>query len=179
MGRSVHGPCDDIAETIMSAVVDSNWLQLREMCESDIGRVMEVEKLAYEFPWREQIFRDCCQENYICKVYELGTEVLGYGIASIGAGECHILNICIHPELQRRGLATGMLKSIAQDCQYRGVEMIFLEVRVSNTQAQALYNKAGFNQIGMRSGYYPASNGREDAIVFAKDLSQVLVEYAC
>lgn len=157
-------------KTSMSAVVVSPRLQLRDMLEQDISQVMEVERAVYDFPWREQIFHDCINADYVCKVYELGFELLGYGIASVGASECHILNVCIYPNLQRRGLGTGLLQSLIQECQRRGTRMIFLEVRASNISAQALYFKIGFNQIGIRSGYYPANKGREDALVFAKDL---------
>ena len=155
----------------MSAVVVSPRLQMRDMLIHDISQVVEIERTIYEFPWRQQIFQDCFHANHICKVYELGLELLGYGIASVGASECHILNVCIHPEVQRHGLGTGLLHSVIQECQRRAVGMIFLEVRASNFEAQALYTKIGFNQVGIRSGYYPATKGREDALVLAKDLS--------
>lgn len=165
----MHG-AQDYGAAIMSAV-ESPRLLLRDMLIHDLTQILEVERRVYEFPWREKIFQDCFKENYICKVFEFGAELLGYGIASVAAGECHILNLCIHPDVQNRGLGNGMLQSLIRECRLRGIEMIFLEVRVSNKNAQSLYLKVGFNQIGLRSGYYPALKGREDAFVFAMDIS--------
>jgi len=87
----------------MSAVLSDALPHLRDMQETDVPAVLAIERVAYEFPWTEGILRDCFRFGYICKVYESGDGIIGYGIISIGAGECHFLNICIAPPHQQFG----------------------------------------------------------------------------
>ncbi|MGZ8241092.1 MAG: ribosomal protein S18-alanine N-acetyltransferase, partial [Methylobacter sp.] len=77
-----------------------------------------------------------------------------------------ILNICVDPAEQKQGIGRKMLENLIEVARGRA-ETIFLEVRPSNPVAIALYKKIGFNEIGIRKGYYPAENGREDAIMLA------------
>lgn len=154
----------------MSAVVSVAQPQLRPMSEVDLGAVIEVEQAAYEFPWTVSIFRDCLRVGYDCFVYEDARGPIGHGIMSVGAGECHLLNICIHPDYQRRGLGRVMISRLLALARRRRARLALLEVRVSNTAAYNLYTKIGFSEIGMRKGYYPARRGREDAILLAREL---------
>ena len=78
-------------------------LTMRRMLESDVGDVVVTERLAYAFPWSEGIFRDCLRAGYICRVAELDHLFVGYGILSVGAGEAHVLNVCVAPEHQGHG----------------------------------------------------------------------------
>jgi ribosomal-protein-alanine N-acetyltransferase len=91
--------------------------------------------------------------------------IIGYGLVSIGAGDGHILNLCIHPERQRQGLGSHLLKYLLNAARIEGALSVFLEVRLSNTHAFKLYQNLGFTVIGNRKGYYEHANGREDAIV--------------
>lgn len=154
----------------MSAVVRESLTRLRPMCEADLADIMRIETAAYEFPWTRGIFQDCLRFGYVCQVFESPREILGYGIMSLGVGECHLLNICIAPQHQRNGHATRMISQLLDIARARRAVMAMLEVRVSNRGAQHLYSKLGFNEIGMRRGYYPARKGREDAIVLAREL---------
>ena len=140
------------------------------MQESDIGAVMEVEKLCYEFPWTEGIFRDCLRVGYCSWIYRLDQRLIGYGVMSIAVGEAHILNICIHPEVQGQGLARRLLQRLLKLARRHNADTVFLEVRVSNQAALKLYDSIGFNEIGQRHNYYPAKDGREDAILLAMGL---------
>lgn len=140
------------------------------MVETDVGRVMEGERSAYEFPWNEGIFRDCLRVGYNCWVAEIGRLVVAHGIMSIGAGECHVLNICVHPQWQGMGLGRRLLRRLLAQAREKGVDTAFLEVRESNSLARRLYAREGFCEIGTRRGYYPARNGREDAVVLARAL---------
>lgn len=156
----------------MSAVVLSEQPLLRPMTGLDLNAVMQVENSAYEFPWTLPIFRDCLRVGCHCFVYE--TEqglIVGHGIMSLAAGECHILNICIHPEYQRRGLGEGMVLFLLDYAREKKARVALLEVRISNTAAYRLYQKIGFDEIGLRKNYYPAHRGREDAIILALDLT--------
>jgi ribosomal-protein-alanine N-acetyltransferase len=145
-------------------------LRLQPMQQSDLAAVVELELRCYPFPWTEGIFRDCLGVGYNCWVYRYRERIVGYGVMSVAAGEAHILNICIEPELRGRGLARRMLERLLNLARQHGADSVFLEVRASNTAAQNLYSGLGFNEVGLRRGYYPAAQGREDAIVLALSL---------
>jgi len=154
----------------MSAVVLSPEPRLRPMREADLPRVLEVETAAYEFPWTLAIFRDCLRVGYHCYVYELAGKPIGHGIVSLAAGECHLLNICIHPDYQRCGLATALVSFLLDLAREKRTRMALLEVRIANAAAYRLYTKLGFDEVGIRKGYYPVHHGREDAIILAREL---------
>ena len=90
----------------MSAVLQEPAVHMRPMQAADIDTVMQIELAAYEFPWTAGIFRDCLRVGYCCWVVTQNDVIVGYGVMSIGAGESHILNICMHTQVQRKGLAT-------------------------------------------------------------------------
>ncbi len=137
------------------------------MIEGDIEAVMVVERLCYEFPWTEGIFSDSLRVGYNCWVYTHGERIIGHGVTSVAAGEAHLLNLCIHPEFQGQGLARRLLQRLMTRVCNGEADTLFLEVRSSNKVAIGLYESMGFNEIGRRHGYYPAQQGREDAILFA------------
>jgi [ribosomal protein S18]-alanine N-acetyltransferase len=144
---------------------------LRPMAEEDIGAVAALEAAAYQFPWSEGIFRDCLRVGYFCRVVALGELVVGYGIMSMGAGEAHILNLCVRADLRNRGMGRQVLDHMLERARAAGMLEAFLEVRPSNVAAIRLYQAAGFQQIGVRRGYYQAVGGREDAAVLKLELA--------
>jgi len=139
----------------------------RVMTEADIPAVLAIEHQAYAFPWTEGIFNDCLRVGYRCRILECDNETAGYGITSIAAGESHILNLCIRPPLRRQGLGRLLLDYLLDEARKSGVETMLLEVRLSNLAAINMYLQAGFNEIGLRQNYYPAENGKEDALLMA------------
>jgi [ribosomal protein S18]-alanine N-acetyltransferase len=146
-------------------------VEIRPMHELDVPVVVTVERSSYQFPWSEGIFRDCLRVGYICRVIEVGSDIAGYGIMSIGAGEAHVLNVCVRDEYRGRGLARKVLSYLIDRARSAGMYEAFLEVRPSNTAAARLYHSLGFEQVGMRRGYYQATNGREDAAVLRRVLT--------
>jgi [ribosomal protein S18]-alanine N-acetyltransferase len=142
--------------------------EIRPMHELDVPAVVAIERSAYQFPWSEGIFRDCLRVGYICRAVCVGTDIAGYGIMSIGAGEAHILNVCVRAEYRGRGLARKVLLYLINRARNAGMYEAFLEVRPSNTTAARLYHSLGFEQVGVRRGYYQATNGREDAAVLRR-----------
>lgn len=145
-------------------------IQIRAMTEADLSAVVAVERSAYQFPWSEGIFRDCLRVGYTCRVVELAGEIIGHGILSVGAGEAHILNICVREEFRCRGVGRGLMDYLLERGRVSGMTEAFLEVRPSNTAAIRLYQSMGFRQVGLRRGYYQAVGGREDAAVLRKHL---------
>lgn len=142
----------------------------RPMRRADLSIVSAIEQQAYEFPWEPIAFRDCLTVGYCCWVGEKAGRILSYGIVSVGAGESHILNLCVAPEAQGSGYGRRMLGKLMEVAKGYRAEMIMLEVRPTNEAAIRLYHAMGFNEIGTRKDYYPAKNGREDALVLARML---------
>lgn len=140
------------------------------MCPGDVTAVSAMETASYEFPWTAGIFSDCLKAGHSCWVLTVDEMTAGYGILSIGAGEAHVLNLCVDPSRRSQGLGWYLLARLLDVARRHHVQRIFLEVRPSNLHAIALYHAAGFAEIGRRSGYYPARGGREDAIVMARDM---------
>lgn len=154
----------------MSAILRDPQLQLRPMTVADLTSVMAVELRAYPHPWTEGIFRDCIRVGYQCRVAEIGSELVGYAVMSVAVGEAHILNICIDPERQGEGLGRRLLQGMLRLASEQQADTAYLEVRASNRAAQRLYRSLGFDEVGQRRSYYPAADGREDALVYAKTL---------
>lgn len=145
--------------------------RVRPMVRSDLGTVSRIEKRAYEFSWNRGLFKDCLNAGYCCQVLEQAGEVVGYGILSVALDEAHLLNLCIAPDWQGRGLATRLLWHIIELARVYGARTLFLEVRPSNERALRLYTRAGFCEVGNRRDYYPAARGRrEDALIMARQL---------
>jgi ribosomal-protein-alanine N-acetyltransferase len=145
-------------------------VQVRPMTEPDLPLIASIERESYHFPWGEGIFRDCLRVGYICRVATVNAKVVAYAVMSIGAGEAHILNICTHESWRCRGIARHMLGYLLDRAAIAGMLDAFLEVRPTNTSAIRLYNSLGFEQVGVRRGYYQAANGREDAAVLRLSL---------
>jgi ribosomal-protein-alanine N-acetyltransferase len=138
---------------------------IRPMSENDVSEVIAVERASYQFPWSEGIFRDCLRVGYVCRVVTVNDAIIGYGVMSVGAGEAHILNLCIGALYRCRGVGRRLLTYLVDRGAAAGMSEAFLEVRPSNTSAIRLYLSVGFEQVGMRRGYYQAVGGREDAAV--------------
>jgi [ribosomal protein S18]-alanine N-acetyltransferase len=146
-------------------------VRIRAMQDADIERVGAIEAAAYPFPWTTGIFRDCMRAGYGCWVLEQGGELIGYGVLSAAAGEAHVLNVCVHPDAQGRGHGRHLMQRLIDAARWYQAQRVFLEVRPTNAGAIALYESLGFARIGTRPNYYPATGGREDALVMGREIS--------
>jgi ribosomal-protein-alanine N-acetyltransferase len=154
----------------VSAILADQGSRLRPLSVADLDAVMAIEQRAYEFPWTKGIFRDCLRVGYCCWCYENEGCIEGYGVMSVAAGESHILNLTVRPESQRRGVGRKLMTHFLQLARRHNADVVMLEVRPTNQAAIALYQQCGFNEIGVRRNYYPAENGREDALLLALSL---------
>lgn len=152
-------------------LTESRPLYLRPLKEGDIADVMAIERQMYNYPWSEGIFRDCLNVGYSNWAFIKDDQFIGYVILSIAVGEAHILNICLDPSYKGKGLGRKFLEEVLVIAKKKNAASVFLEVRPSNAAAVNLYKKAGFKQIGQRKNYYPAENGKEDAIVLSLDIA--------
>jgi [ribosomal protein S18]-alanine N-acetyltransferase len=141
-------------------------VRFRPMTLADVPAVVTVERGSYQFPWSDGVFRDCVRVGYLCRVVEFVGEVAGYGIMSYGAGEAHILNVCIRQDLRGAGVGRALMDYLLERARAAQMDDVFLEVRPSNPTAIRLYERLGFARVGVRKAYYQAANGREDAWVY-------------
>jgi [ribosomal protein S18]-alanine N-acetyltransferase len=139
--------------------------ELAVMREGDLDAVMAIESAIYSHPWTRGNFGDSLRAGYDCRTLRFGGELVGYFVVMAAAGEAHLLNLSVAAPHQRRGIGSGLLREAAAIALARGARSLFLEVRPSNRGAQALYTRFGFRKVAVRRGYYPAHNGREDALV--------------
>lgn len=146
------------------------------MRHEDVDDVAAIERNSYDFPWSPGIFADCLRVGYNCRLVECDEHVVGYGIMSTAAGECHMLNVCLAAAFQGQGLGRVLVYHMIDIAEKARAQRLYLEVRPSNVAAVRLYESIGFLQIGRRKGYYrarpPAADifGREDALVMALTL---------
>jgi ribosomal-protein-alanine N-acetyltransferase len=134
-------------------------LRIAEMREEDLPAVLEVENLSFIAPKEEGFFKTS-QNKYLIAREE--DKIVGYiGFEKV-AGETHIINMAVHPDHRRKGIARRLLEEVLSDR-----DVFFLEVRMSNRLAQKLYHKYGFENVGIRQGYY--SDNGEDAYIMRRN----------
>jgi len=144
--------------------------EVRRMQLADLPDVLRNERLGYTYPWTEGIFRDCLRNGQECWLLMSSGRNVGHGILSVAAGESHLLNVCVRPDFQGHGFGRILVEHVLARARVGEASTIFLEVRPSNVAACELYDKLGFNEVGIRENYYPSKVGREDALVLAKEL---------
>lgn len=143
----------------------------RPLAEGDIEDVAALEREAHAAPWTAGNFGDALAAGYGMTVGVIDHVIVAYAVLLFAPGEAQILNLTVAPEARRRRLGRTLLRRLLGEAKRRGASQCFLEVRVSNTAAIALYAGEGFAPIARRIGYYPAgADAREDAIVMRKSL---------
>ncbi len=148
----------------------------RPMTEADIPAVMAMEGAACLHPvhaWSDDNYRSSMRAGYWVRVRcEADTgRVVAVCVAMDGVEEVHLLNIAVDRRLQGHGVARSTLSVLYDRCRQRQAAVLWLEVRPSNAPARALYEREGFTEVGRRKHYYPAPDGREDALVMKRDIN--------
>ena len=143
-------------------------VEIRRLELSDLGSIERIEQRAYPTPWSRSMFAsELAKASSICLGAWEGDRLVGYVVNSRYVDAWHVMNVAVDPEHQRRGVATRLLErlfELTQDDERRGYT---LEVRVSNEDAIALYEKLGFVRQGIRRAYY--TDNREDALIMWRD----------
>ena len=152
------------------------------MQDADLSWALSVEQRAYDFPWSQKGFENSLEQglNYI--FYSAEGQALGYCCILPVLDEANILNVCVAPEFQGKGVARAAFLKVIEKLQESGFKMVLLEVRASNTPAENLYKSLGFSKDGVRKGYYRANvwndelmelvEEREDAILMSFALAE-------
>jgi ribosomal-protein-alanine N-acetyltransferase len=152
---------------------------------ADLDAVLEIESISHLHPWTRGNFSDSLaaghwaycirpQIDQVIKGSYLDPSILwAYCILFPAVDELHLLNITISPKLRKLGIGSRMMAAIEGVAAQQNIPRIILEVRPSNIAAVTLYQKLGYEQIGIRKNYYPADlqlGLREDALVMAKSI---------
>ncbi len=147
-----------------------NLPRYRYMTPEDLDAVMAIEIEVYPHPWTRGNFSDSIKTGYNCRIMECGGEIAGYGVIAIAAGEAHLLNLSIDVCFQRQGHGSRFLQYLIMAARGARARGLFFAGRPSHEAGLGLYAKHGFRRIGVRRDYYPAPEGRENAIVLSLDL---------
>ncbi len=148
-------------------------MKIEKLCRAHLSAVAEIEALCFVDPWSEkalELLLTDAAEGYVCLQND---RVLAYGGVLWAPDEGQITNIATHPEARRCGMAAAILENIIASACSRGCEQLSLEARVSNTPAVSLYRRYGFEQMGVRRGFY--KNPREDALVMCLPLGNTKI----
>ena len=140
------------------------------MNERDLDGVAALEASLQVFPWSRGNFADSLTAGYSVWVLRLGGDLVGFSVVMSVLDEAHLLNIGVAACYQGQGYGARLLRHAMECARLGGAQKLFLEVRPSNERAVDLYRHFGFRRIGVRKGYYPAVAGREDALIFDKEL---------
>jgi ribosomal-protein-alanine N-acetyltransferase len=136
------------------------------MTGRDLADVLAIERVSFPTPWSERTFRNLMRRaNARLWVAESGAGVLGYAVAWFAGPEAELGGLAVTPEARRRGIGRTLVKAVLEDARSCGIRLVFLEVRESNAAARRLYERAGFETVGRRPGYYVSPV--EDALVMS------------
>jgi ribosomal-protein-alanine N-acetyltransferase len=154
----------------LATVSDASSLLWRPLRTEDVPAVVALESESHLAPWTAGNFIDALAAGYSMTVGVAAGTIVAYGVLLLAPGEAQLLNLTVAPNARRRGLGRALLKRFLADARVRGVEQCFLEVRVSNSAAIALYAAEGFAAVARRVAYYPptGTKEREDALVMRR-----------
>ena len=138
------------------------------MNESHIAQVAALEKLCFSDPWSENSVASELKNPLSCwLVAEEDGVVAGYVGSQTVMDESDMMNVAVHPDYRRKGIAEALVAELVEALKKRESHCLTLEVRASNEPAKALYEKLGFTQVGLRKSYY--RNPKEDALILRKE----------
>jgi [ribosomal protein S18]-alanine N-acetyltransferase len=151
-------------------------MMLRPLQLRDADALFALESSVNAFPWSRHQFDHSFQSGHFGWGFEPDRSLRAFALFQQILDEATLLNIVVHPDLQRQGMARKLLLYAFPELVRRGAARCLLEVRVSNAPAIGLYRSLGFGTDGKRRDYYPAPQGREDALLMSRDLPGQTVE---
>lgn len=138
-----------------------------DMTAEHVSFVADLEKICFSDPWSEKsVASELSNPLSLWIVALQDDQVAGYVGSQTCGEESDMMNIAVHPDHRRQGIAEGLVDRLIEKLKARGSQSLTLEVRASNTPAITLYEKLGFSQVGLRKNYY--RNPREDALILKK-----------
>jgi len=145
----------------------------RPLEPTDLAYVAALERQIHAAPWSLGNFRDALAAGYCAMVGEREGRIVAFGVLMLAPGEAQVLNLSVVPDARRAGLGRALLRRLIDVAVRARAGQCFLEVRVSNAAALALYAAEGFEPVARREDYYPptSTTPREDALVLRRDLT--------
>lgn len=140
------------------------------MTASDLNAVVAAERRIYSFPWTRGNFADSLAAGHGAWLLRENGDMVGYAVMMLALDEAHLLNISVLPEFQGSGRGSALLIQVFEQARKQAAIRMLLEVRAGNISGQGFYQRHGFVEVGRRRGYYSSHEGREDAVVMARDL---------
>ena len=148
-------------------------MTVEKLCPKHLGEVAEVEALSFADPWSEKALELFTTDAAYGAVCIADGRVMAYGGILWAPDEGQIINIATHPNTRRCGMAAVILKHLIDEARLRGCEQLSLEARVSNVAAISLYERYGFEKMGLRRGFY--KHPTEDAYVMCLSLDNTKI----
>ena len=143
-------------------------IRLTEMKAEHVPQVAELERICFADPWSEKSIASELNNIWSYWLVALWDEtVIGYIGSQSSCDETDVMNVAVHPDHRRKGIAESLIGCLVTELKNRGSHALMLEVRASNAPAIALYEKLGFRQVGLRKNYY--RNPKEDALILRKE----------
>ena len=143
-------------------------IEIKTMTEDHVPQIAEMEKLCFSDPWSEKsIASELNNELAFWLTAMEGEQVAGYIGSQTVMDESDMMNVAVHPDFRRKGIAEALVNALVEALKSKGSRCLTLEVRASNVPAITLYGKLGFSEIGRRKNYY--RNPREDALILRKE----------
>ena len=145
-------------------------MTITEMNATHVPQVAELERICFADPWSEKSVASELDNKWALWLVALDDDkVAGYIGSQTSIDETDVMNVAVHPDYRRRGIAESLIIRLVEELKTRGSHALMLEVRASNAPAIALYEKLGFVQVGCRKNYY--RNPKEDALILRKEWS--------
>ena len=143
-------------------------IELVRMSEEHVPQVAELEKICFSDPWSEKSVAYELTNPLSCWLVAVEDgRVAGYIGSQTVMGESDMMNVAVHPDYRRRGIAERLVNDLVEALKAFESHCLTLEVRESNDSARALYAKLGFFQAGLRKNYY--RNPKENALILRKE----------
>ena len=139
--------------------------EISVLYEDELASIMPIENACHLFPTSEKLLSSCFSKRYHNAKLTVDGKIVGFYLAELVVDEFTLHNICVYPEVQGKGFGKVLLNHFIAKAESLGAVQLWLEVRESNVGAIALYEQQGFCVAGTRRNYYPAKDGREDALL--------------
>lgn len=135
--------------------------------ESAVDNIYAIEQAAQSHPMSKKVMLSCLSKRYFNATLSIDGQIAGFYIGELVLDESSLIEICIHPEFQGKGLGRTLLAHYVKTATDKGAMSCWLEVRESNIAAHKLYQSMDFNEVDRRINYYPTATGKEDAIIMS------------
>lgn len=143
-------------------------IEILPMDQTHVAQIAQLETLCFSDPWSESSIASELSNPLSCWLVAVeGEKVAGYIGSQTVMGETDMMNVAVHPDYRRQGIANRLILTLVEALKARGSHWLMLEVRQSNDPARALYAKLGFAEVGRRKNYY--RNPKEDALILRKE----------